>query len=166
MKKRIYIPILTLLLGLIYGLLSSKYLLDLDLSPKKTDLTFFYIFNNNSMIILYMLIGTLTLGIYTLFIIFVNGMTLGVLFQEFYKTDLAAFVFLNTFPHGIIEITGFIVAAIGDMYIVKYLLTIIRIKIFKRSVISEKSLLKKGLIMNVIALFIITIATIVEVYII
>lgn len=166
MKKRIYIPILTLLLGLIYGLLSSKYLLDLDLSPKKTDLTFFYIFNNNSMIILYMLIGTLTLGIYTLFIIFVNGMTLGVLFQEFYKTDLAAFVFLNTFPHGIIEITGFIVAAIGDMYIVKYLLTIIRIKILKRSVISEKSLLKKGLIMNVIALFIITIATIVEVYII
>lgn len=166
MKKRIYIPIITLLIGLFYGFLSSKYFLDLDLSPKKTDLTFFYIFNNNSMIILYMLLGTLTLGIYTLFIIFLNGMTLGILFQEFYQSDLASFVFINTFPHGIIEITGFIVAAIGDMYIVKYLLTIIRIKIFKRSIISEKSLLKKGLIMNVIALFIITIATIVEVYII
>lgn len=166
MKKRIYIPIITLLIGLFYGLLSSKYFLDLDLSPKKTDLTFFYIFNNNSMIILYMLLGTLTLGIYTLFIIFLNGMTLGILFQEFYQTDLASFVFINTFPHGIIEITGFVVAAIGDMYIVKYLINTIRIKLFKRSIISEKSLLKKGLIMNVIALFIIIVATIVEVYII
>lgn len=118
------------------------------------------------MILVYMLLGTLTFGVYTLFILFVNGISLGVLFHEFYGTDLAAYVFVHTFPHGIVEIGGFILAACGDLYIVKYFVFLIRKYIFRKTVFVDQKLFKKGMLLNIVSLGIITVAAVIEVYLI
>lgn len=168
MKKRVYIPILALTIGLLYGIFSSQFLLDLDLNPKKTDLTFGYIFQNNASIIGFMFIGILSFGFVTLMILLINGVSVGILISEFFNTDLAGFVFWNTFPHGSIEIAGFLLAAIGDMYIIKFLWEWIRNTITKRKTPSPISFssLQRGLSFNVVAICLITVAAVVEVYII
>ncbi|QHE63301.1 hypothetical protein FHE72_21665 [Rossellomorea vietnamensis] len=168
MKKRVYIPILALSIGLLYGMFSSQFLLDLDLTPKKVDLTFGYIFQNNVSIILFMFLGILSFGFVTLIILLINGVSVGILISEFINTDMAGFVFWNTFPHGSIEVVGFLLAAIGDMYIIRFLWEWLRRFILKQNNSSPLSFsaLQRGLSFNVLAICLITVAAVVEVYII
>ncbi len=168
MKKRIYIPILALVSGLLYGIFSSRVLLDLNLDPKKTDLSFGYIFQNNASILLFMFLGILSFGFVTLMILLINGVSVGILISEFIHTDLAGFVFWNTFPHGSIEVAGFLIAAIGDMYILRFLWDWLKHTFKKKDSSSHLSFsaCRRGLSFNVFALCLITVAAVVEVYII
>jgi stage II sporulation protein M len=75
------------------------------------------IFLNNLEACLLLFLGGASFGIFTIFIMSLNGVVIGAIIQMVQKTHSPSFVLAALLPHGIFEIPGFIVAgALGIMF--------------------------------------------------
>jgi stage II sporulation protein M len=162
-KKLIY-PICAYILGYLFGLAivivkNQKY----EINPKNLQVsTLIY---HNSSVIFMLLVGVITGGIITLLILFINGATLGITIHACLKTTSLSKLLLLIVPHGIFEIPAFIIAAIGDLYLVSFFMYIIsNRKSLKKNQISFKEL-KIGVICNIAGIILVVIAGFIEAYV-
>ena len=167
-KKILMIPIIFLILGIIIGFISGTNH-NFKFTPIKTELLFIDVLSHNLMIIFYILIGSLTFGIVSIFIIVLNGIVVGILVGSFWDTKFSTYVFLNIFPHGIIEIISYIFAFMGALLIQRYIWNILKYRKNKSLSNINLNMLKCTYLYNafkfiIASIILIFISTIIEVF--
>lgn len=115
------------------------------------------IIKRNLTVLLIMLLGSFSVGAITLFVVFINGAMLGAFLQIFSVHGLLINVIIALLPHGIFEMSAYLLAGIADMFLVSCLIQLVRNhKTF------NVTLLKKALLGNLIAAILIVIGGYVE----
>jgi stage II sporulation protein M len=119
------------------------------------------IIQHNIAVLALMLLGTMTFGTITLIVLLVNGTTLGVVVGSYTLQGKFAAILLTLAPHGVLEISAFLLAGYGDLLMVSLLWQLIRTKGW--SVLKQqRSLFWKCLLMNGIAVIMLVIAGYIE----
>ena len=95
----------------------------LPLSPTDPDLSF--IFTNNLKVWLELILGGFTFGILTGWLLFLNGLMIGIAFKSGAVENKLSMMVYGTLPHGIPEMAGLLIAgAVGfkiALYLIDYL---------------------------------------------
>ena len=121
--------------------------------------TFYNILLNNLVVILRILLGSFTFGVYTIIIITLNGFNIGSLMAHAIEIgNIKTFLSL-TFPHGIFEIPAIIIAGAAGF---KIPLEIIRYLAGKKKQILTKDDIKEYLTLALISIILIVIAAWIE----
>ncbi|MDM8127252.1 stage II sporulation protein M [Paraclostridium benzoelyticum] len=161
-NKEISLPPLSYFFGYIFGcFIAISQNLNFPINPKNLNALDLII--HNSSVIGILALGILSGGIITLFILFLNGAILGVTIHGCINSTTFTKLILLILPHGIFEIPSFIIAGIGDLYIVSFFAMLIHNK--KNLSKMDFIYLKKGVLLNIIALILIIIAGFIESYI-
>ncbi len=112
---------------------------------------------HNMTVLFIMLVGSLSIGIVTLYVIFINGAVLGAFLQIFSVQGLLLNVIIALLPHGVFEISAYIIAGIADMFLVSCLIQLIRnYREF------DFKILRRGLLGNLLAAVLIVIGGYIE----
>ncbi|ABR56110.1 protein of unknown function DUF95 transmembrane [Methanococcus aeolicus Nankai-3] len=119
---------------------------------------FILILKNNLKVYLMLLLGSLTFGLSTFYILFFNGLSIPILLSNVKLIDIVAYVI----PHAIFEFLGFIIAgAVG--FKIPYEITLYLLDKKEKPITEED--IKEFLKLALISIVLIIIAAFVEVYI-
>jgi len=165
-KVLIILPILCLISGILCGIhinQQSNYskLKNINsIKPQKISNLeeFILILKNNLKVYLMLLLGSLTFGLSTFYIIFFNGLSIPILLSNVKPTDIIAYVI----PHAIFEFLGFIIAGAAGFKI-PYEITLYLLDKKEKPITNED--IKEFLKLAGVSIVLIVIAAFIEVYI-
>lgn len=162
MKKYMTIVFSTLTLGTIIGYFTGESI-GINQQPILQELQLSDILPHNYVVALIIFVtGLFSLGMLSSFIIFINGMSLGILIGAFKNTEYFYLVFFTTIPHAIVELVGFSFVGISVLFLIRYIH--VRTTGTKDNLLSLKTLQNSSVKFFIQGYIFITIAGFIEVY--
>lgn len=109
-----------------------------------------------------MLLGVLSFGFVTLLVLLVNGITFGFIMGAYTLKGKLAAILLALAPHGILEISAFLLACYGDLLFVSLLWSKLRPSSQGGDMMSQGKRLYRAILINVVALLLLVVAGYIE----
>ena len=108
-----------------------------------------------------MLLGVLSFGLVTLVTLLVNGTMFGFIMGAYALKGKLIAILLALAPHGILEISAYLLACYGDMFLVAWIWSLFRQHSQQQSGLRSKWL-RKAILINVTALILLAVAGYIE----
>jgi uncharacterized membrane protein SpoIIM required for sporulation len=124
-------------------------------------LDFWSILGRNTAVVACLAVGVLTFGLFTLAILMLNGIVLGVAVKLLVSADLGAALWTGLAPHFVPEVGAFVLAAAADLWLTRTLAGWLR----RGTRPTREQLLRRWLLPQLAALLMLAAAALLETYV-